>query len=803
MARHNKKKGKAKHPPSVSTGDLVKQAEAKLEGGEIDAAARMLLRADAEVRQSAAASVAKGAALPPQIVEVRPRIARLLPRALFQRAFLAEDPRRMVEDLEEAVRRAPAEARGQVALGAARAVMGEAHAAQEHFRQAQQSAPEDALAGRGYALGLLATGHTREFGEWLEQHPEAQVDAAVKRLATLRDLIDGNLPLSLTPASGGSTAAPKRAKKGATGAAAAGRDGDGHEELAGRLLDSLVGLARGEGERPRKQLQARPRSGPEPGAAVAAVLATQRFYSGALRFQAGSPTEAFADFHMAQSLMGTSALRLPWVARLVPYYRAIAERALQAEDLALASLCWAAIREIDPRDAAAANLEAARRVRAYQAWRAERWEEAIPLLEESLRAAPEDEELLHALAIATEKAERAADAITHWRALGQRWRQRLKEPATDALFRERLTRLAQHVVDLMIQTGRPGYEIQNELDALVKLDPDNMSLRQTVATLLIEMDRPQPALKHIEVVERRQGESADLLALKGFALGFNQRMDAALRCFERALELDPTHATARMAYLPMLLLQGEAAEEDEDLEGAIAIYRRVLEIDPEYAGALSHLADALFELGQTAEAERMLERMLAIRPENAPRHIAAGTLYLRFGRPRKAESQFKRARELDPSEECLYAIGEAYLDAGNRTKTLQFFDRAIRAGNVHTTLAVSRALFDSEFSDDAEKYIDLALRQMPYHPEAHLARGIFLLEKGDTDEAEIEFGIAEDFAALLPGFEEIRDNAREFRSEIEARRETAELLGMLENLPRDMPIPRHLQRRLAELEKRR
>jgi tetratricopeptide (TPR) repeat protein len=803
MAKHNKKKGKAKHPPSVSTGDLVRQAEARLQGGEIDAAARMLLRADAEVRQSAATSVAKGAALPPQLAELRPRIARLLPRALFQRAFLAEDPRRMVEDLEEALRRSPTDVHGQVALGAVRAVMGESHAAQEHFRQAQQSAPEDVLAGRGYALGLLATGHTREFGEWLRQHSEAQADAAVKRLATLRDLIDGNLPLSITPATGGSTAAPKRTKKGAAGAPAAGRDGDGHELLAGQLLDSLVGLARGEGERARKQLQARPRRGPEPTGAAAAVRATQLFYSGALRFQAGSLTEAVADFRVAQSLVGASALRLPWVERLVPYYRSIAERALQAEDLALAALCWEAIREIDPQDASAANLEAVRRVRGYQAWREERWEEAIPLLEENLRAAPEDEDFLHALAIATEKAERTADAITHWRALGQRWRQRLKEPATDALFRERLMRLEQHVVDLMIQAGRPGYEIQNELDALVKLDPDNMTLRQTVATILIEIDRPQPALKHIEVIERRQGESADLLGMKGFALGFQHRFDAALRCFERALELDPTHATTRMAYLPLLLLEGEATEEEEDLEGAIAIYRRVLAIDPEYAEALSHLADALFEFGQTAEAEQMLARLLAIRPETAPRHVAAGTLYLRFGRPRKAEAEFKRARELDPSEDCLYAIGEAYLEAGNRTKTLQYFDRAIRVGNVHTTLAVSRALFDSEFSDDAEKYIDLALRQMPYHPEAHLARGIFLLEKGDADEAEEEFGIAEKLASHLPGFEEIRDIAREFLGEIEERRETAEILQVIENLPRDMPIPRHLQRRLAELEKRR
>src|SRR5262245_42268174 len=120
-----KKKGKPHHPTAVPTGDLVRRAEEKLRGGEIEEAIRLLQRADADVRQAAAASSAKGTPLPTHLVEARPRIARLLPRAFFERALATNDPRRRRDDLEEAVKRAPAEVRYLLALGAFRAIRGD------------------------------------------------------------------------------------------------------------------------------------------------------------------------------------------------------------------------------------------------------------------------------------------------------------------------------------------------------------------------------------------------------------------------------------------------------------------------------------------------------------------------------------------------------------------------------------------------------------------------------------------------------------------------------------------------------
>src|SRR5712692_171655 len=203
MASKSKKK-KPQHARVAPAGELVRLAEERLQAGRPDEAIRLVREVEDQIRRSAVPAGGKGrpaggkagtspapTTLPPHLAALQPRIAPLLAQAHFERALAAADPGQKIADLEEAMKRAPSEARYPLALGACRLVLGQPAPATERFQQARQLSPEDPLIDRAFALGLLATGHTREVKEWLSHLPETRRTAAVRRLQALRELILG------------------------------------------------------------------------------------------------------------------------------------------------------------------------------------------------------------------------------------------------------------------------------------------------------------------------------------------------------------------------------------------------------------------------------------------------------------------------------------------------------------------------------------------------------------------------------------------------------------------------------------
>src|SRR5262249_41263526 len=157
-------------------------------------------------------------------------------------------------------------------------------------------------------------------------------------------------------------------------------------------------------------------------------------------------------------------------------------------------------------------------------------EQAVELWKESLQESPDNERLLRNLALGCEKLEQKPEALQYWRRLLERWRHQAKNRAHDPAFKTRFVRLEQHVVELMLELDRPAHEIQDELNAALKIDPENDELRRRSADLFLEIGRPQQALKQLEAIQRHQGESADVLALKGLALDMLGRRGAK-ECF--------------------------------------------------------------------------------------------------------------------------------------------------------------------------------------------------------------------------------------------------------------------------------
>lgn len=115
--------------------------------------------------------------------------------------------------------------------------------------------------------------------------------------------------------------------------------------------------------------------------------------------------------------------------------------------------------------------------------------------------------------------------------------------------------------------------------------------------------------------------------------------EEAQRAYRKALELDPSHADARLN-LGRLLHEGgspgTAAEE----------YRRVLRDRPDDATAAFNLGVALEDLGRVDEAIPAYQRSLDLDPDMADAHYNLGCLLQRRGRATEALQQLKLYRKL-------------------------------------------------------------------------------------------------------------------------------------------------------------
>lgn len=116
----------------------------------------------------------------------------------------------------------------------------------------------------------------------------------------------------------------------------------------------------------------------------------------------------------------------------------------------------------------------------------------------------------------------------------------------------------------------------------------------------LDRRRPDDALSELE--QLRSGlVHAEAETQRGTALIYDDRLDEAAGCFERALEADPRHFRA-------LTNLGNIALEEGRIDDAIAAYERALKLNESFANAHHNLAVAYRRKGELGKSVRSLRR---------------------------------------------------------------------------------------------------------------------------------------------------------------------------------------------------
>lgn len=194
------------------------------------------------------------------------------------------------------------------------------------------------------------------------------------------------------------------------------------------------------------------------------------------------------------------------------------------------------------------------------------------------------------------------------------------------------------------------------------------------------------ALKALELDESLAEAHTSL----GACLTANPKdLPAAENQYKRAIELNPSYATARQWYGELLRVTGRSDE-------ALVQLKRAQELEPLSPIMNASLGMSYYYARQYDLVIEQNRKALELDPNFTPAHFGLGLAFEQKGMYEAAIAEFRRAKELSNGGEWMIAaLGHAYAKSGDRARALRAFHELKKRGKPASayTLALIHVAF--------------------------------------------------------------------------------------------------------------
>lgn len=184
-----------------------------------------------------------------------------------------------------------------------------------------------------------------------------------------------------------------------------------------------------------------------------------------------------------------------------------------------------------------------------------------------------------------------------------------------------------------------------ELSEASQREPNRFELVRARMLWLWDRKQIDELMRLLDAYRPRGRREARLLTMGGTLLGSTGRpehLEAAARCFQRALEIVPQWPEALLGLALCEYQRGNVSE-------AVQRYREVLKVDPSNARALNDLAWILADAREDYdEALRLIEQGLKVEPNNVHLVDTRAFIYEKLGRLEDARRDYRRCVDLQP-----------------------------------------------------------------------------------------------------------------------------------------------------------
>ena len=190
-----------------------------------------------------------------------------------------------------------------------------------------------------------------------------------------------------------------------------------------------------------------------------------------------------------------------------------------------------------------------------------------------------------------------------------------------------------------------------------------------------------------DVVHCLDGDThARLLEWGGMARHLRYDLDGALKCYEKAADLDPTN--------PELLVKRAGVKMDGGKhDDAEKLFEEALGMDPDAVDALLHRANLNMLRARPEEAKADLSRLLGLRPNHLLARLRLATVLMSTDDIEGAKQQLDLAESTDENNSEVHSYrGELYFAGSAFAEARAEFDKAIACEPNNPTPYVNAAL---------------------------------------------------------------------------------------------------------------
>ena len=319
----------------------------------------------------------------------------------------------------------------------------------------------------------------------------------------------------------------------------------------------------------------------------------------------------------------------------------------------------------------------------------------------------------------------------------------------DALARMQRVSASDFDAQWLVLRGQGELGLQNvaaaraAFETALRNDPSNTDARRGLARIDLMDGDTQAAEQQLDKALETARDDVQTWLLKGELEMSLRKPEAAQASFEKALELTPTSAMARMGIVRALLAQSKTAEASEqidvlakaspnhpmvnylralaarqanDLDTAQSALREVLQVAPNHAPSLLQAGQIHYLRREFEQARDVIERYLDQLPDNLAAKKLLAAVYIELKQPQKAVDLLGPMASQAPNDPQLLAmLGTAHMSKQDfktgRSYLGQAADLAPDAAAIRTQLAVSHLAAGD--SADAVSELEAAIESNP------------------------------------------------------------------------------------------
>ena len=229
--------------------------------------------------------------------------------------------------------------------------------------------------------------------------------------------------------------------------------------------------------------------------------------------------------------------------------------------------------------------------------------------------------------------------------------------------------------DLLENIGQYELAIQ-ELQDVPADNPAYHAAELGRAAALRRSNKPEQAIEVLQQLTRSHGTLPSVHSALGDALRAQDDFKAAIKSYDKAIELTPDSNPQRWV---LYYARGIAEERLGNGEASERDFRAALEINPDQPQVLNYLGYSLVEQGRNLdEALNMIERAVAASPDSGYIVDSLGWVLYRLGRYEEAVDQMERAVELVAVDPVLNDhLGDVYWSVGRQREAEFQWRRAL------------------------------------------------------------------------------------------------------------------------------